>query len=290
MAKKKRHKLFTNWKHVYRITIFNDYTFKEVWKIRATKRDIFTIFVAFNLFMFILMLVIIAFTPIRELIPGYPDGKERSQIIMNAILVDSVKRELEIRDQYFDNLKRIIYGEAPLEDVDDKDTISSTNLKKITFTKSQEDSLLRTQIERDEQFDLSLADRTIKEDDISNLFFFPPLKGVVSGSFDLSKDHYATDIVGNEGSIVHATMGGTVLIASWTVETGYVIQIQHENNLVSVYKHNAKLLKDVGNHVRAGEDIAILGNSGELYTSGPHLHFELWFKGKPLDSEKFIIY
>ena len=233
--------------------------------------------------MFIIMLVVIAFTPIRELIPGYPDGKERSQIVMNAILVDSIKRELEIRDQYFDNLKRIIYGEAPLEEIDDKDTISNINLKKITFTKSQEDSLLRSQIERDEQFDLSLADRTIKEDDISSLFFFPPLKGVISSSYDLSKSHFGTDIVGNEGSIVHAIMEGTVLI-------GYVIQLQHDNNLISVYKHNAKLLKEVGTHVRAGEDIAVLGNSGELYTSGTHLHFELWFKGKPLDSEKFVIY
>lgn len=290
MAKKRKHKFFSNWKHIYRITIFNDYTFKEVWKIRATKRDIFTIAAAFNLVMFILMLVIIAFTPIRELIPGYPDGKERRQIVMNAILVDSIKKELEVRDRYFENLKRIIYGEAPVDEVNEKDSISSTGLKKITFTKSQEDSLLREEIEKDEQFDLSLTDRTIKEDDISNLFFFPPLKGVISSSFDPVKNHYATDIATNEGSVVHSVMEGTVLMASWTIETGYVIEIQHDNNLVSVYKHNRKLLKDVGDHVRTGEDIAIIGNSGELYTSGPHLHFELWFKGKPLNSEKFIIY
>jgi murein DD-endopeptidase MepM/ murein hydrolase activator NlpD len=290
MAKKRKHKLFSNWKHIYRITIFNDYTFKEVWKIRATKRDIFTIVAAFNLVMFILMLVIIAFTPIRELIPGYPDGKERRQIVMNAILVDSIKKELEVRDRYFENLKRVIYGEPPVDEIDEKDTLSSTGMKKITFTKSQEDSLLRKEIEKEEQFDLSLTDRTIKEDDISNLFFFPPLKGVISSSFDPVKNHYATDIAANEGSVVHATTEGTVLMASWTIETGYVIEIQHHNNLVSVYKHNKKLLKDVGDHVRTGESIAIIGNSGELYTSGPHLHFELWFKGKPLNSEKFIIY
>jgi murein DD-endopeptidase MepM/ murein hydrolase activator NlpD len=290
MAKKRKYKLFNNWKHIYRITIFNDYTFKEVWKIRATKRDIFTIVAAFSLVMFILVLVIIAFTPIRELIPGYPDGKERRQIVMNAILVDSIKKELEVRDRYFENLKRVIYGEPPVEEIDEKDTLSSTGLKKITFTKSQEDSLLREEIEKEEQFDLSLTDRTIKEDDISNLFFFPPLKGVISSSFDPVKNHYATDIAANEGSVVHATMEGTVLMASWTIETGYVIEIQHDNNLVSVYKHNRKLLKDVGDHVRTGENIAIIGNSGELYTSGPHLHFELWFKGKPLNSEKFIIY
>ncbi len=290
MAKKSKHKLFSNWKHIYRITIFNDYTFKEVWKIRATKRDIFTIVAAFNLIMFIVMLVIIAFTPIRELIPGYPDGKERRQIVMNAILVDSISKELEVRDRYFENLKRIIYGEPPVEDINEQDTLSSTGLKKITFTKSQEDSLLRKEIEKDEQFDLSLTDRTIREDDISNLFFFPPVKGVISSSYDPAKNHYATDIATNEGSVVHATMEGTVLMASWTIETGYVIEIQHDNNLVSVYKHNRKLLKDVGDHVRTGENIAIVGNSGELYTSGPHLHFELWFKGKPLNSEKFIIY
>ena len=280
--------LFSTWKHKYRVTIYNDHTYQEVWNMRITKRDFFTLIGSSTIFLIVLVIILISFTSLREFIPGYPDGNQRRQIIMNAIMVDSLSLELEQRDIYFENMRRIISGEMPDNLDEEQDT--SINYDNITFTKSLEDSLLRHQIEQEEQYNLSVTENLVTNEQISDLFFFTPLKGMVTSSFDPLEDHYGTDIVGNQGAIVHATLGGTVILASWTLETGYVIQIQHENNLVSVYRHNAEVLKKVGSQVRAGESIAILGNSGELYTSGPHLHFELWFNGEPLDPERYVVF
>ena len=125
--------------------------------------------------------------------------------------------------------------------------------------------------------------------DISNFFFFTPIKGMVTSSFDLKKGHFGTDITAPKNEVIKSVLDGTVIIASWTSETGHVIQVQHPNNLISVYKHNSVLLKEVGEQINAGEEIAIIGESGEL-SSGPHLHFELWFNGNPINPEEFIVF
>jgi len=125
---------------------------------------------------------------------------------------------------------------------------------------------------------------------LADFHFFPPVKGIVTGKFDPRMRHFGTDIVTRPGSTVMAALDGTVIFTGWTMETGYVIELQHNNNLVTVYKHNASLLKENGDFVRAGEAISVVGSSGELYTSGPHLHFEIWFKGTPLDPEKHIFF
>ncbi len=278
----------TNLTHRYRLTVFNDNTLQEVWKIRLTRLDIFTIVGSSVILLVILITILISFTHLREFIPGYPDGTQRVLIQNNAIMVDSLRSELEKRDRYFENMRRIISGEAPDDFENEQDALAS--YENITFTKSLEDSLLRHQIEQEEQYNLSVTDRTIKESKISDLFFFSPIKGMVTSQFNPLQNHFGTDVVGNQDAVIHATLAGTVIMASWTLDTGYVLQIQHEDNLVSVYRHNAKLLKEVGSHVRAGESIAILGNTGELYTSGPHLHFELWFNGKPIDPEKYVVF
>ena len=285
---KKRSKLFSNWKHQYRITIFNDHTFQEVWKLRVNKKDFMTLVGSLILLLIVLVTVLIAFTPIRELIPGYPDGNERRLILMNAVMVDSIKKELDIRDRYFENMKRIISGEIPEDFSNSQD--SSIGFQDITFTKSLEDSLLRKQIESEEEYSLTFGEQTSLDENVSSMFFFPPLKGLISASFNPEKEHFGTDIVGSKGSVVHSTLEGTIIMASWTLETGYVIQIQHSDNLISVYKHNKEVLTSVGTYVKAGESIAVLGNSGELYTTGPHLHFELWLSGKPIDPEKYLLF
>ena len=149
--------------------------------------------------------------------------------------------------------------------------------------------MLRRQIEEEELFNLSILANTSNKTDFSSIHFYPPVKGIVTNSFNPSENHFGTDIVTASNKVVVATLDGTVIIANWTLETGYVIQIQHENNLVSVYKHNSELLKKVGNHVTAGETIAIIGNSGEL-TSGPHLHFELWHNGTSINPEDYVAF
>ncbi len=278
----------STWRHKYRLTLINDYTFKEVWKIKLTKLDFLSLSGSFIILLIVLVTILISFTNLREFIPGYPDGNQRRNIVLNAMLLDSLQKELEMRDRYFENMRRIVSGEEPVESENEQDT--SINYKDLSFEKSLEDSLLRHQIEQEEQYNLAVIEVEANESSIPDLRFFTPLKGMITSKFNVLDNHYGTDIVGIPGAIIHATLSGTVILASWTLDTGYVLQIQHENNLVSVYKHNAGLLKDVGTHVEVGESIAILGDSGELYTSGPHLHFELWLNGTPIDPEKHVVF
>jgi murein DD-endopeptidase MepM/ murein hydrolase activator NlpD len=231
---------------------------------------------------------LIAFTNIREFIPGYPDITMRRNILMSAIRLDSLERELALRDKYFANLNAIISGKPPVEIIPPHDT--TKNYGAIKFANSPEDQALRSKVEKEEQFNLSLGPRINETTSLASLHFFPPVKGIVSGKYDLRTKHFGTDIVTKPKSLVSAALDGTVIFTGWTMETGYVIEIQHINNLVSVYKHNSSLLKEAGDLVRAGEAISVVGDSGELYTSGPHLHFEMWYKGNPLDPEKHILF
>lgn len=279
-----------SWKHRFRITIYNDHTFEEIWQTRLTKLGTFTLIGAVIISLIALTTILIAFTNLREFIPGYPDGNMKRNIIMTAYRLDSLENELHIRDQYFSNINAIISGEEPVDFQSLQDT--SKSYENITFSKSAEDSLLRIQIEQEEQYNLSTSEyeENNKESKIINQHFFTPLKGIVSSKFSPVDNHFGTDIIAEPKSIVSAVLDGTVIMAGWTLEAGYIIEIQHGNNIISVYKHNAVLLKDIGTVVSAGETISIIGNSGELYTSGPHLHFELWHNGTPIDPEKYIIF
>ena len=286
MAKNDKNK--RNWRDKYKFAIFNDHTFEEVWRIRLTQYNAFLL-IAFLVFFIIGSTAsLIAFTNIREFIPGYPDVTMRRNILMDAIRLDSLERELALRDKYFANLNAIISGKQPDVIIPRQD--SAKNYRAIKFSGSPEDQALRNNVEKDEQFNLTLGPRTNETTSLASLHFFPPVKGIVSGKFDIRAKHYGTDIVTKPKSPVMAALDGTVIFTGWTMETGYVLEIQHVNNLVSVYKHNASLQKEAGDFVRAGDVISIVGDSGELYTSGPHLHFEIWYKGSPLDPEKHITF
>jgi murein DD-endopeptidase MepM/ murein hydrolase activator NlpD len=213
----------------------------------------------------------------------------RRDIIMNALMLDSLERELIIRDKYFKDLNDVISGRQPIESVAMRDT--SRNYSNIVFRKSAEDSIFRTRVEQEEQYNLSIGTTGAERGtSLANIHFFPPVKGVVSANFDSRTRHYGTDVVTQPKAVVSSTLDGTVVMTGWTMETGFVMMIQHRNNLVSVYKHNARLLKEMGDRVWAGEAISIVGDSGELYTSGPHLHFELWHNGEALDAAKYIFF
>jgi murein DD-endopeptidase MepM/ murein hydrolase activator NlpD len=286
--KVKRSKLLMNkLKHKYRLVFFNDNTFEEVWHLRLSLLNVLSVVGTISLLLITLVIVMIAFTPLREFIPGYPDEDMRRNIVLNAIRLDSLEKQIRIRDQYFINLNALISGGEPIKYETAQD--SGKNYKNITFTKSVHDSLLRQRIEEEEQFNFSVSVRNKPESSISEMHFFSPVKGIITNSFNAKENHYGIDIVGSPNEVVKATLDGTVIIASWTLETGYIIQIQHQNNIVSVYKHNANLLKKVGSLVKAGDAIAIIGNSGEL-TTGPHLHFELWYNGKPVNPAEYIIF
>ncbi len=285
----KNEKKKSNWRDKYRFSISNDTTFEEVWRIRLTQYNAFLLITCLILFFIGATVSLIAFTNLREFIPGYPDVTMRRNILLSAIRLDSLERELALRDKYFSNLSAIIAGRQPAEAFSMQDT--ARKYQTITFKTSPEDSALRSQVEREDRYNLSLG--SLSPELVSNpaaLHFFPPVKGIVSGKYDLRTHHYGTDIVTKPDSPVSAALDGTVIFTGWTMETGFVIEIQHSNNIVSVYKHNSSLIKETGDLVKTGEVIAIVGNSGELYTSGPHLHFEIWYKGSPLDPEKHIIF
>jgi murein DD-endopeptidase MepM/ murein hydrolase activator NlpD len=271
----------------YRLSIFRGESYQEVLNLKLSRLDVILIIGVITLIFLAIVILIIAFTPVRELIPGYPNENTVRNIRMNYILLDSLEKEIEKRDRYFANLNQIISGKEPDEHEETVDT--SINYGTISFSKSVEDSVLRSLIEQDDQYSLSIIDNKRQTASISKIHFFPPIKGIITNSFNPRRNHYGTDIVAAPNQVVKAALDGTITMATWTLDLGWIIQIQHENNLLTVYAHNAELLKKSGEYVKAGEPVAIIGNSGEL-TTGPHLHFELWHNGTPLNPEDFVFF
>ena len=287
MAKSENKK--QTWRDKYRFSIINDATFEEVWRVSLTK---YSSFILISLLVFFIVgatSALIAFTNLREFIPGYPDVTLRRNILLNAIRLDSLDYELAIHDKYFANISAIIQGKEPSEVIIRQDSLRDYSA--IRFSNSATDSALRARIEREEQYNLSL---NMSHNDVvtglSGLHFFPPVKGIVSSSYDIRAKHFGTDIVTSPKVMVSAALDGVVIFTGWTMETGYVISIQHLNDIVTIYKHNATLIKETGDIVRTGEPVGVVGDSGEIYTSGPHLHFEIWYKGTPLDPEKHVLF
>lgn len=287
MAKEDKKK--SNWRDKYRFSVINDHTFEEVWRIRLTRYNAFLLISFLVIFIIGSTTLLISFTNLREFIPGYPDVTMRKNLLINAIRLDSLDRELAIRDKYFATINAVISGNKPADFYIMPD--SARNYKDIKFEKSTQDSLFRARIEKEERYNLTLGPSSPESGtSLAGMHFFPPVKGIVSGKYDLRTKHYGTDIVTKPRALVSSILDGTVFFTGWTMETGFVIQVQHPNNIVSVYKHNASLLKEPGDLVRAGEAISVVGDSGEMYTSGPHLHLEVWYKGSPLDPEKHILF
>ena len=274
----------------YRFAVFNEQTYEELFVFRLSRLNVATIFGTLGIVLVVLVTFLIAFTSLREYIPGYPDSNQRLLIVRNTQRVDSLFIEIEKRDKFINSFQAILRGENPdsIALNDGVPEISNQPAPNMNFSRSQEDSIFRVRVEKEERFNLSVRNQSpVKEVALENTFFFSPIKGMIVNGFGETKNHYGVDILAATGSHVSAVMDGMVVFSGWTVETGYVIQIQHPNNIISIYKHNQNLLKEVGQLVKAGEAIARVGNSGEL-TSGPHLHFELWFNGTPLNPAEYI--
>ncbi len=284
---KNRWKLFHKLTNKYRMVLLNEDTFEEVGNIRLTRLNLIALVGVVMILLIAVTYTLIAYTNIRELIPGYPDAAMRQNIRQNAMKVDSLQYEQAIRDQYFENIKRIISGEMPENYLND--TTGMIDAREITFLRSANDSLLRQQVEAEEQFRLSVLDEGYVNRNLYDMHFFTPVNGIITRSFNLLEGHFGIDIVAAPNEGVKAVLDGTVITSTWTLETGYVIQIQHDNELISMYKHNATLFKSVGQKVVAGDAIAIVGNSGEL-TTGPHLHFELWHDRVPMNPVEYIVF
>ncbi|HNX54670.1 MAG TPA: M23 family metallopeptidase [Prolixibacteraceae bacterium] len=268
----------------YRLIIYNDSSIQTVWSIKLTPLKVLTLGGLGAIVLILFTTVIIAYTPLRENIPGYPSAKVRQQIIYNYIKVDSLENEIKNRDNYFEKLRTLFQGEVPADEASANDPGIKTH--EVKFRNFNADSAFGDKLEQEKDY-LSVSRNASKLPSIANVHFFTPLRGLITNKFSTKTEHLAVDIVGSLNSRISSVLDGTVIFSGWTMDTGYSIYIQHENNLVSVYKHNAELLKDIGDKVKAGDAIAIMGNSGEL-TTGPHLHFELWHNGTALDPETYI--
>lgn len=268
----------------------NDETLEERFTFRLSRLNVFVAMGTLIIILIILTIILIAFTPLREYIPGYTNVGLQKDLYELQLKTDSIEKDVERKDLFIENLKHIIQGKEIIRDASlPKDTI--TDYRNVKNIRSADDSLLRMEIESQTKYSLFQMETgdlsPQKKATIGNLVFFTPLKGVVTNSFDQQEHHFGVDIVSKQNEAIKSVLTGTVIFSSWTVETGYVIAIQHPQNIVSVYKHNSALLKQMGDVVKAGEPIAIIGETGELST-GPHLHFELWSDGNPLNPEEFI--
>lgn len=274
------------------MVIFNDETFEERLIFRLTRLNVLSVVVSLSIIFTVFTFLLIIYSPIKEYIPGYSSNYERESLIRLNIMADSLQRELDRKDLFFENIKNII-EEREFEEPSETHEVENTDYENIKLKKSVEDSLLRLEFESQSLHNLyfSEANENTEQNtvNIRNLNFYPPIVGIVTSKFDLSKSHYGIDIVSKHNSPIKAILDGTVIFSGWTLETGYIIALQHQQNIVSFYKHNSVLLKKEGQVVSAGEPIAITGESGEIST-GPHLHFELWHNGVPVDPEDYIIF
>ena len=287
-SEKRGKKVLTKLRNKYRLVLIHNETFEERLSFKLSRMNVLLVTLATALILSSLFIVAIVFTPLKNFIPGYADNDIRLYAYNASMKADSLSRELAIKDQYINNLQRILTGEIQPDSISPSRAITDLPSEE-ELKPGRSELLLREKVLA--KASIHLTDRSGVQPiaSLSNTVLYPPLRGMITSSFDLSTAHYGVDIVSPNEEAVKAIMEGTVIMASWTYDTGYVIQVQHRNNIISVYKHNAVLLKKAGDRVVGGEAIAIVGNSGE-YSDGPHLHFELWSEGRPVDPQIYLVF
>ena len=265
----------------YRLTITDKTNFVEVYNASVSKLKIILLVAIVFLLSLAVVLLVFFYTPAKQIIPGYPSPRLHELMVHNALMVDSLQMELDRRDNYLDKIRQVISG-GVVEDQTD----TTAELTQVEMAPMNDDSIFNDLIGPD-KYKFSYLNTDEDFNQISKVEFFTPIKGVVTNKFETTPGHFGTDIVARENSFIASVLDGTVIFAEWSVSTGYVVAIQHDYNLISIYKHNSDVLVKPGDQVKAGKVIAIMGNEGE-YSTGPHLHFELWQNGTPLNPEQYI--
>ncbi|MGB5982558.1 MAG: M23 family metallopeptidase [Nonlabens sp.] len=283
MAKKKNKKKGT-WRHHYRMVVLNDDTFEERFSLKLTKLNVFIVTVFISAVLVTSTAMLIALTPLREYIPGYSseDLRQQAQVLYRE--TDSLKAQLSSNEEQYKRIKMVLSGNITSEEYQRIDSIAQveTQHEVPDLNPIPEDSLLRKEVADADRYNVT-AGATAK----TNFVFFPPVKGQISQNYDETIKHFAVDVVTPPQTPIKAAADGTVILSGWTAETGYTILIEHSYGLITVYKHAASLSKEQNDQVLSGEVIGAVGNTGDL-TTGPHLHFELWSDGYPLDPTNFI--
>ncbi|MDA9646715.1 M23 family metallopeptidase [Flavobacteriaceae bacterium] len=284
LKKINKKKLQTKLLHKYRLVVLNEDTFEERFAVKLTRLNVFSLSSLAAIILIILTTLLIVLTPLREYIPGYSSAALQKQALNLSYKTDSLIKAINMNDLYIKSIKSALSGEVSSV-VINKDSIfkaAQADTDVFELIPSAADSILREKVSREDKYNLFKTAISSKD-----FVFFPPVNGPLSAGFDSKVKHYAVDIVTPINTPVKSTSDGRVIFTSWTSEAGYVIIIDHGDELISVYKHNSSLTKSQGEIVKSREVIAISGGSGELST-GPHLHFELWSNGVPLNPANFM--
>jgi len=267
----------------YRLVILRENTFEERLSIKLTRLNVFVLASLSAIFLIAGTTILIAYTSLREYIPGYSSTALKKKATELNYKTDSLQQVIVTNERYYASIKKVLQGDVSTN-LDKDSIIAAVKLEasEVDLKPNADDSLLREKISKEDKYNLFESATSA-----SNFVLFSPVSGTISDSYNAKKKHYAVDIVVPKNTPIKATADGTVIFADWTASTGYVIIIEHSYGLISVYKHNAALTKSQGDLVKAGEVIATAGNTGEL-TTGPHLHFELWNDGYPINPTNFI--
>jgi murein DD-endopeptidase MepM/ murein hydrolase activator NlpD len=270
--------------HKYRLVILNESTFEEKISFKLSRLNVFVTGTLCIIGLIAFTTLLIAFTPLREYIPGYSSTKLKRQATELTYRTDSLVNTLNYTNRYLNNIRMVLKGDVENDGINRDSLFEQFKLdpSSVDLSPIKEDSLLRAEVALEDKY--NLFERNSYNTD---LVLFPPLSGTLSETYNREKKHFAVDVVAPKDTPIKSVANGIVIFAEWTAETGYVIIVEHKEGLLSVYKHNGSLNKSQGDIVRSGEVIASVGNTGE-YTTGPHLHFELWDNGNPVNPLDFI--
>ena len=285
MKNKKENKgFFKKLLNDYKVVVSSEDTFEEKFAFKASKINVFVLMLVYSVILISFTISIVFFTELRELVPGYSSSDLLNRAIYLTQKTDSLERQIELNNKFYKSIEDVLSGKT--DEFIERDNIpidSSLNDKNLfSISPNSEDSILRNYVDSQDKFNL-----TINELVIENKMFFSPIKGDITQTFNFEENHFAIDIAADIGTPVKSILDGKILFSEWSVDTGHVIIVDHGDNIVSVYKHNSKSLKEQNDFVQAGEVIAYSGNQGSL-SSGPHLHFELWKNGTPIDPEPLL--
>ena len=268
----------------YRLVILNEATYEERLSYKLSGLNVFLLSALLSLVIVVSTIILIAFTSIKEYIPGYDSTALRTNAINNIETLDSLTTVIEKNQDYINSIGAVITGESTKGEVQKEGERRRLETKNVELKINKEDSMLRRIVDKEDRFNaLESASTKVK------FVLFSPLYGEVTADFDYGIKHFGTDIAVPSKSPVKSVANGTVVFAEWTLQTGYVVIIEHSFGLTSIYKHNESGLVSQGEKVESGQVIALSGNTGELST-GPHLHFELWRDGNPVDPEDYVLF
>ena len=268
----------------FRFAIINDNSLEEVFNIKFSRVRLLWLTAAILLVISVIFVLLLGYTPLRNLIPGKSKTHVQNELIMMIQKADSLEKSLGNYSLYTKNLKKVLSDSVSLDSVQDLFRESFT-VKEFDFKPSVEDSILRAEVEAEESISLN---SNLKEKKL-NSFFIKPVDGLITEGFNKKIGHFGVDVVSKKGAFISSIDDGMVLFSSWTHEFGYVLVIKHQNSFISFYKHNSEVFKSKGDYVKSGETIAIIGNSGK-YSTGPHLHFELWKGSSAVNPVNYILF